>query len=68
MTLLKHPKKIINIPISHKSSIYSIKSLSIGADMGSLGVGVMNSMAFSLSANSNPKVDENQISSETIDF
>jgi hypothetical protein len=28
--------------------------------MGTLGVGIMNSMAFSLLANSNPKVDENQ--------
>jgi hypothetical protein len=28
--------------------------------MGTLGVGIMNSTAFSLLANSNPKVDENQ--------
>jgi hypothetical protein len=28
--------------------------------MGTLGVGIMNSMAFSLLANSNLKVDENQ--------
>jgi hypothetical protein len=28
--------------------------------MGSWGVGIMNSMAFSLLANSNPEVDENQ--------
>jgi hypothetical protein len=28
--------------------------------MGTLGVGIMNSMAFSLLANSNPEVDENQ--------
>jgi hypothetical protein len=36
--------------------------------VGILGVGVMNSMAFLLSANNNPKVDGNQISSETVDF
>jgi hypothetical protein len=36
--------------------------------VGILGVGVMNSTAFSLSANSNPKVDENQISYRTVDF
>jgi hypothetical protein len=36
--------------------------------MGTLGVGIMNSMAFSLSANSNSKVDGNQISFGTIDF
>jgi hypothetical protein len=36
--------------------------------MGTLGIGVMNSTAFSLSANGNPKVDGNQISSETVDF
>jgi hypothetical protein len=36
--------------------------------MGSLGIGVMNSTAFSLSANSNPKVNENQISSEAVGF
>jgi hypothetical protein len=28
--------------------------------VGTLGVGIMNSMAFSLSANINPEVDENQ--------
>jgi hypothetical protein len=28
----------------------------------------MNSTAFSLSTNSNPKVDENQVTSEAIDF
>jgi hypothetical protein len=36
--------------------------------MGSSSVGVMNSMAFSLSTNSNSKVDGNQISFGTIDF
>jgi hypothetical protein len=36
--------------------------------MGTLGVGIMNSMAFSLPANSNSKVDENQISFGTVDF
>jgi hypothetical protein len=36
--------------------------------MGSLGVGIMNSMAFSLPANSHSKVDGNQISFGTIDF
>jgi hypothetical protein len=36
--------------------------------MGTLGVGIMNSMAFSLSANSNPQVDEIQIPFGTVDF
>jgi hypothetical protein len=36
--------------------------------MENLGVGIMNSMAFSLSANSNSKLDENQISFGTVDF
>jgi hypothetical protein len=36
--------------------------------MGTLGVGIMNSTAFSLSANSNSKVIENQISFGTVDF
>jgi hypothetical protein len=33
-----------------------------------LGVGIMNSTAFSLSANNSSEVDENQISFGTIDF
>jgi hypothetical protein len=36
--------------------------------VGSLGVGVMNSMPFSLSTNSNSKVDGNKISFGTINF
>jgi hypothetical protein len=36
--------------------------------VGSLGVGIMNSTVFSSLANSNPEVDENQISFGTIDF
>jgi hypothetical protein len=36
--------------------------------MGTLGVGVMNSTAFLLLANSNSKVDGNQISFGTVDF
>jgi hypothetical protein len=36
--------------------------------VGTLGVGIMNSTAFSLLVNSNPKVDENQISFRTVDF
>jgi hypothetical protein len=36
--------------------------------VGTLGVGIMNSMAFSLLANSNPKVDEIQIPFGNIDF
>jgi hypothetical protein len=36
--------------------------------VGTLGVGIMNSMAFSLLANSNPEVDEIQIPFETVDF
>jgi hypothetical protein len=36
--------------------------------VGALGVGIMNSTAFSLLANSSPKVDRNQISFGTIDF
>jgi hypothetical protein len=36
--------------------------------VGSLGVGIMNSTAFSLPANSNSKVDKNQISLGTVYF
>jgi hypothetical protein len=36
--------------------------------MGTLGVGIMNSTAFSLLANGNPEVDDNQISFGTVDF
>jgi hypothetical protein len=36
--------------------------------MGTLGVGIMNSTAFSLLANSNSEVNENQISFGTVDF
>jgi hypothetical protein len=36
--------------------------------MGTLGVEIMNSMAFLLSANSNPQVDEIQIPFGTVDF
>jgi hypothetical protein len=36
--------------------------------MGTLGVGIMNSTAFLLLANSNSEVDENQISFETVNF
>jgi hypothetical protein len=36
--------------------------------VGFLGVGIMNSTAFSLPANSNSKVDRNQISFGTVDF
>jgi hypothetical protein len=36
--------------------------------VGTLGVGIMNSMAFLLSADSNSKVDGNQISFGTIEF
>jgi hypothetical protein len=36
--------------------------------MGTLGVGVMNSTTFLISANSNSKVDGNQISFGTVDF
>jgi hypothetical protein len=36
--------------------------------VGTLGVGIMNSTAFSLLANSNPEVDEIQIPFGTVDF
>jgi hypothetical protein len=36
--------------------------------VGIRGIGIMNSMAFSLLANNNPEVDGNQISFGTIDF
>jgi hypothetical protein len=36
--------------------------------VGSLGVGIMNSMAFSPLANNNPEVDEIQIPFGTVDF
>jgi hypothetical protein len=36
--------------------------------VGTLGVGIMNSMAFSILANNSSEVDENQISFGTVDF
>jgi hypothetical protein len=36
--------------------------------VGTLGIGIMNSTAFSLPANSSSKVDVNQISFGTVDF
>jgi hypothetical protein len=36
--------------------------------VGTLGVGIMNSMAFSPLANSNPEIDEIQIPFGTVDF
>jgi hypothetical protein len=36
--------------------------------VGILGVGIMNAVAFSLPANSNLKVDGNQVTSEAVDF
>jgi hypothetical protein len=36
--------------------------------MGTLGVGIMNSTAFSPLANSNPEVDENHIYFGIVDF
>jgi hypothetical protein len=36
--------------------------------VGTLGIGIMNSTAFSLLANNNSEVDENQISFGTVDF
>jgi hypothetical protein len=36
--------------------------------MGVLGIGIINSTAFSLLANSNPKVNEIQIPFRTVDF
>jgi hypothetical protein len=36
--------------------------------MGNLGIGIMNLMAFSLSANNSSKVDENQVSFGTVYF
>jgi hypothetical protein len=36
--------------------------------VGTLGVGIMNSIAFSLLANRNPEVDEIQIPFRTVDF
>jgi hypothetical protein len=36
--------------------------------VGTLGIGIMNLLAFSLPANSNSKVNENQISFGTVDF
>jgi hypothetical protein len=36
--------------------------------VGTLGIGIVNSTAFSLSANSNPQVDKIQIPFGTVDF
>jgi hypothetical protein len=52
-------------------TIITVPSLTphqLAPTVGNLGVGIMNSTAFSLSANSNPQVDEIQIPFGTVDF
>jgi hypothetical protein len=40
----------------------------LASTVGTLGVGIMNLMAFLLSANSNPQINEIQIPFGTVDF
>jgi hypothetical protein len=55
-------------PKSFILDICRVNPSQLAPTVGILGVGMMNSMAFSLLANSNSEVDENQISFGTIDF
>jgi hypothetical protein len=50
------------------SSFVELTPHQLAPTVGTLGVGIMNSTVFSLSANNNPQVDEIQIPFGTIDF
>jgi hypothetical protein len=47
-------------PKSFILDIFRVNPRQLAPTVGTLGIGIMNSMAFSLLANSNPEVDENQ--------
>jgi hypothetical protein len=47
-------------PKSFILDIYRVNPHQLAPTVGTLGVGIMNSMSFSLLANSNPEVNENQ--------
>jgi hypothetical protein len=55
-------------PKSFILDICRVNPHQLAPTVGTLGVGIMNSTAFSLLANSNPKVDEIQIPFRTINF
>jgi hypothetical protein len=55
-------------PKSFILDIYRVNPHQLAPTMGTLGIGIMNSTAFSPLANSNPEVDEIQIPFGTIDF
>jgi hypothetical protein len=55
-------------PKSFILDICQVNPRQLAPTMGTRGVGIMNSTAFSLLANSNPEVDGNQISFGTINF
>jgi hypothetical protein len=55
-------------PKSFILDICRVNPRQLAPTVGTLGVGIMDSMAFSLLANNNSKVDRNQISFGTVDF
>jgi hypothetical protein len=55
-------------PKSFILDICQVNPRQLAPTVGTLGVGIMNSTAFSLLANSSPEVDGNQISFEIVDF
>jgi hypothetical protein len=60
--------EFIRRPKSFILDICRVNPHQLAPIVGTLGVGIMNLMAFSLLANSSPEVDGNQISFKTIDF
>jgi hypothetical protein len=63
-----HPAPSSPDPKSFILDICRVNPHQLAPTVGTLGIGIMNSTAFSLPANSNLKVDRNQISFGTIDF
>jgi hypothetical protein len=63
-----HPMPYSPDPKSFILEIGQVNPRQLAPTMGTRGVGIMNSTAFSLLANSNPEVDGNQISFGTVDF
>jgi hypothetical protein len=63
-----HPTPYFPDPKSFILDICRVNPRQLALTVGTLGVGIMNSTAFSPLANSNPEVDEIQIPFGTIDF
>jgi hypothetical protein len=63
-----HPMPYSPDPKSFILDICQVNPRQLAPTVGTLGVGIMNSTAFSLLANSSPEVDGNQISFEIVDF